>query len=150
MMEFAHEAHQEAYEKTKQYLQDAFGPLVHVFEEVPGFAIPYGSAVAFVRVLPWRDEAVVCTRAYVVTGVEHSQELFEFLLRSNADFVFGAFGIDEDGDITFEHTILATHMDLDELRDSVMAVLWTADQFDDQIVERFGGMRALDRMRGGP
>ncbi|MBC7286928.1 MAG: YbjN domain-containing protein [Armatimonadetes bacterium] len=149
-MEFKHNAHREAYEKTKQYLLDSFGSLVHVFEEVPGFALPYGSAVAFIRVLPWRDEAVVCTRAYVVTGVEHTPELMEFLLRSNADFVFGAFGFDEDGDITFEHTILATHMDPDELRDSVMAVLWTADTFDDQIVQRFGGVRALDKMRGIP
>ena len=149
-MEFKHEAHREAYEKTRQYLTDAFGPIVHVFEEVPGFAIPYGSAVAFVRVLPWRDEAVVCTRAYVVTDIEHSPELYQFLLRSNADFVFGAFGIDEDGDITFEHTILATHMDPDELKDSVMAVLWTADHYDDQIVEQFGGLRALDKMRGAP
>jgi hypothetical protein len=146
-MQFKHDKHREAYEKTKEYLHAAFGPLVHDLEEVPGFAVPYGSAIAFVRVLPWRDEAVVCTRAYVVMGVEHTPELMEFLLRSNADFVFGAFGFDEDGDITFEHTILATHMDRDELRDSVLAVLVTADQFDDRITERFGGLRALDRMR---
>lgn len=145
-MDFAHDQHRQAYDKTRRYLKDAFGEAVHEFEEFPGFAVPYGSAVAFVRVLPWRDEAVVSTRSYVVTGVSHSEELMEFLLRANADFVFGAFGFDEDGDVTFEHTILATEMAPDELRDSVLAVLVTADQYDDIIVERFGGSTAL----GGP
>jgi hypothetical protein len=149
-MEFAHDKHREAYEKAKQYLQTLWGNAMHVFDEVPGFAVAQGSAIAFIRVLPWRDEAVVCTRSYVVTDIEHTPELMEFLLRTNANFVFGAFGFDEDGDITFEHTILATHMDLDELRDSVLAVLVTADEFDDRITQRFGGMRALDRARAIP
>lgn len=149
-MDFAHDKHREAYEKTGQYLQTIFGGVLHTFEEVPGFAVPYGSAIAFIRVLSWRDEAVVCTRSYVVTNIEHTPELMEFLLRTNANFVFGAFGFDEDGDITFEHTVLATHMDIDELRDSVHAVLVTADEFDDRITQRFGGMRALDRSRVSP
>ncbi len=142
-MEFVHEAHEQAYENAKQYLKEAFGEAVHEFEEFPGFAIPYGSAVAFIRVLPWQDEAVVCTRSYVVSGVQHTPELMEFLLRANADFVFGAFGFDEDGDVTFEHTILATEMTPAALRDSVLAVLITADEYDDIIAERFGGSPAL-------
>ena len=147
-MEFKHQAHREAYEKTKEYLLDMWGSAVNILDEVPGFALTYGSAVVFVRVLPWRDEAVVCSRSYVVMDIEHTPELMEFLLRTNADFVFGAFGFDSDGDITFEHTILATHMDRDELRDSVLAVAVTADEYDDRIVEQFGGITAYDKMKG--
>ncbi|MGD9519226.1 MAG: YbjN domain-containing protein [Armatimonadota bacterium] len=149
-MDFAHDRHREAYFKTKQYLETIFGSMLYCFDEIPGFAVPHGSAIAFVRVLPWHDQAVVCTRSYVVSNIEHTPELMEFLLTTNANFVFGAFGLDEDGDITFEHTILSTHMDVDELRDSVYAVLVTADEFDDQITQRFGGIRALDRSRTAP
>jgi hypothetical protein len=57
---------------------------------------------------------------------------------------FGAFGVDKDGDIIFEHTIVGSTIDKEELKSSVKAVLSVADHYDDDIVSRWGGKRALD------
>jgi len=68
----------------------------------------------------------------------------QFLLRKNDDMRFGAFGLDRDMDIFFEHTIVGSTCDKEELRATVMAVLQTADKYDDEIVAKWGGERAVD------
>jgi hypothetical protein len=107
-----------------------------------------GSALVEVFVFPWgTDEAIINTRSYVVTGTELTPDLMRFLLRENSNMRFGAFGIDDNGDVLFEHTIVGSTCDKIELESSVNAVLEIADDYDDKIVERWGGMRALDRIR---
>jgi hypothetical protein len=116
--------------------------------EHPTVYIASGSACALVEVLPWGDhEAVVNTRSYVVTQAKLAPELMEYLLRENDRLLFGAFGLDEDGDIFLNHAILGSECDRIELETSVKAVLAIADEYDDAIVERWGGHRALDRAR---
>jgi hypothetical protein len=61
--------------------------------------------------------------------------------------IFGAFGLDVNGDIIFEHSIVGSTCDKKELESSVRAVLEIADKYDDKIVAEWGGMRALDRIR---
>jgi T3SS (YopN, CesT) and YbjN peptide-binding chaperone 1 len=65
----------------------------------------------------------------------------------NAEQQFGAFALDPDNDVVFTHTIIGggDTLDPEELRSSVEAVVRCADDYDDQIVERFGGKRAQDR-----
>ncbi len=58
---------------------------------------------------------------------------------------FGAFGVDQDNDIFFEHTIVGSSCDKDELKASILAVVYTADQYDEQITQKWGGQRAVDR-----
>jgi hypothetical protein len=58
---------------------------------------------------------------------------------------FGAFGLDSDNDVFFEHSIVGSTSDKVELKASVMAVVMTADRYDDQISSRWGGTRAVDR-----
>jgi hypothetical protein len=60
---------------------------------------------------------------------------------------FGAFGIDDEGDVIFEHTIVGSTCDQKELESSVIHVARTADDYDDIIVEKWGGERALDQIR---
>jgi len=45
----------------------------------------------------------------------------------------------------FDHTIVGQSCDKDELRASVLTVVLCADRYDDEIVRRWGGERALDR-----
>jgi len=61
--------------------------------------------------------------------------------------IMPASGIDENGDIVFEHTIVGSTCDKKELESSVAAVLEVSDDYDDKIVERWGGKRALDRIQ---
>jgi type III secretion system-like peptide-binding chaperone len=147
-MEFQSQAQQTCYEKVSAWMKELFGEFAVLREESPLIGVMVGSALAQTAVFPWReDEAVVCTRAYVVTKIELTQDLLQYLLRENADMRFGAFGVDSDGDILFEHSIVGSSCDKNELKASVMAVVMTADQYDDDIVSRWGGQRALDQMR---
>lgn len=147
-MEFQTEAQKACYEKISPWMKELFGEFAVAREDAPVFGVRVGSAVAQTVVFPWGDDdATICTRAYVVMGAELTLDLMRYLLRKNADMRFGAFGIDDDGDIFFEHTVVGSTCDKNELRASVLAVVATADNFDDEIVARWGGQRALDRVR---
>jgi hypothetical protein len=45
----------------------------------------------------------------------------------------------------FSHSIFGSTCDKNELKAAVMAMVVTADFYDDVIVARWGGQRALDR-----
>jgi hypothetical protein len=138
-------AQRSCYEKVAKWLQEIFGEMGFPDPESPRFLIPGGSAVTNVFVGPWGDDdATVCVRAYVVMGAELTSDLMYFLLNENADMLFGAFGLDKDGDIFFDHTIVGGHLDKETLKASVKAVMQIADEYDDQIVARWGGKRARD------
>jgi type III secretion system-like peptide-binding chaperone len=146
-MEFKSEAQKACYEKVVPWMKEVFGEFIRVREDMPIIAVFVGSAIAQVAVFAWGDnDATITTRAYVVTGADTSQkDLLEYLLRESADMRFGAFGIDQEGDILFQHAIVGSKADKDELKASVMAVVLTADDYDDKIVSRWGGQRALDK-----
>jgi len=147
-MEFSTQAQKACYEKIAPWMKELFGEFAQARENAPVFVVMVGSALAQTIVLPWGDEdATITTRAYVVSGAELTPDLMHYLLRENADMRFGAFGVDDDGDILFEHTIVGSTCDKEELKASVMAVVVTTDRYDDQIVARWGGQRALERMR---
>ena len=145
-MEFKTNAQRACYEKVLPMVRSTFGEFAIVLDDRPGFAIPQGSTLCHIGVHPWgEDSATVLCRSYVVMGPELVPDLLMFLLRTNDDMRFGAFGVDRDGDIFFEHSIVGATIDKDELKASVMAVIWTADKYDDEIVGRWGGRRCSDR-----
>lgn len=146
-MEFKTSAQKACYEKIVPWAKELFGEFAQAREDAPVFGVMAGSAMVQVAVLPWGDDdATITARAYVVSGAELTPDLMHYLLRKNDDVRFGAFGVDNDGDIFFEHTIVGSTCDKEELKASVMAVVLTADKYDDEIVARWGGQRALDRM----
>lgn len=145
-MKFQHEAHEAAYEKVRDYLTQLFGESYATHRESPMFQIEHGSTKANILVMPFGDgRAVVDVRAYVVMGAELTQDLLKYLLRENDAFVLGAFGIDDDDDVFFSHSMVADDLDKAELRASVYAVAATADRYDDEIKRRWGGQRVSDR-----
>ena len=72
-------------------------------------------------------------------------DLLHYLLRENEQLRFGAFGVDSDNDICYSHTVVGSTIDKEELQACVMAVVAMADKYDDEIVGRWGGQRAIDR-----
>lgn len=147
-MEFETKAQKECYELVLPWVTELFGGSVLRKPDVPILGVMHGSAFAQVGVFPWRnDDAIITTRSYVVTGAELTSELMRYLLAENAGMSFGAFGIDDEGDILFEHSIVGSTCDQKELESSVVAVAQTADEYDDKIVKRWGGERALDQIR---
>ena len=106
-----------------------------------------GSAVAQVSIEPFgEDDSLICTRAYVASGVERTYELYEFLLQENHRAMIGGFGLDPRGNVFYQHSILGNTCDEPELRSSVLAVVLLADKYDDEVVQRWGGKRAVDRV----
>ena len=145
-MEFKNDIHAEAYAHVKQLMTELYGEMFGVSEEFPTFRLREGSTVASISVLPWGDDrAVVEVKAWVVMGAELTAELMKYLLQKNDEFVFGAFGLDNENDIFFAHSILANDLDKSELRATIGAVKSTADHYDDEIKSRWGGQRMEDR-----
>jgi hypothetical protein len=144
-MEFATEAHKVCYEMVASMLKDLFGEFARPHPDVPEFGLVVGSALARIRVNSWGPASAVITgRAYVVTGAEITPEMMEFLLKANNKLLFGAFGLDEQNNVFFDHTLIGTTCDKEELKNMAMMVVRTADEYDDQIVARWGGKRAMD------
>jgi hypothetical protein len=145
-MEFKTPGQRAAYYRILPWMHELFGEALVAFEDEPLFIVNLGSAVASTRVVPWHeDETLITTRAYVVTDIAITAELSYYLLRENNSIYFGRFAYDAENDIVFEHSLLGESCDLMGLNHSVTTVIRIADSYDDEIVARWGGKRALDR-----
>jgi hypothetical protein len=145
-VEFISDIQKEGYARVKELLTELYGEMYEVAEEAPRFTLAAGSSMVSLLVWPWGDErAIVEVRAYVIMGAELTPELMKYLLQENNALVLGAFGLDDEGDIFFAHTLLANDLDKSELRATVNAVKVTADSYDDEIQKRWGGQRVADR-----
>ena len=145
-MEFASNAQRACYNRIVPWMQDLFGDAAVLFEDEPLFIVTIGSAVASTRVVSWEEnDALVTTRSFVVTDVDITPELSYYLLRENNDIQFGRFALDKENDIVFEHSLVGSTCDQIELKTSVTTVIRLADDYDDEIVARWGGQRALER-----
>jgi hypothetical protein len=145
-MQFESEIQKTVHAKVAGYMKEVFGEQAQARSDRPAFGVQVGSSLTHVVVAPWsEEECVVMVRSYVVYQAELVPELLQYLLRENDSKRFGAFGVDKDGDIFFEHSIVGSTCDKGELKASVLAVVWTADQYDDIIIQRWGGMRESDR-----
>ncbi len=146
-MKFKTSAQQACYEKIEPWVADICKDQFIPPNNLPIFIVPVGSATAMIEVLPWGiDESVISAWSYVVTGAEITPELTRFLLDQNFDIQFGSFSLDKDGDIRFQTSLIGSSCDKNELETSVTAILEAADEYDDRIIEKWGGKRASDRM----
>jgi len=144
---FETDAQRACYERAADLMTQMFGEMAWQSDEAPTFSLTVGSAVVSLIVLPLGDDdAWIDSWSWVVTGVEQSTDLYRYLLLENKGMRFGGFAVDEDGDIMFKYGIVGSSLDKEELRTAVLAVAQTADEYDDQIVAKYGGMTARDRM----
>lgn len=144
-MEFANSVHKTTYEQVTTLMRELFGEMAQARNDIPAFLVCLGSAIVQITVWPWTDdECIVNARSWVVRGPDVTPELMSFLLHENSKMRFGAFGIDDDNDIFFNHSIVGSTIDKIELKTTVLAVLSTADRYDDDIRSRWGGQRGTD------
>lgn len=147
-MEFRNEMQKNVYVMVASWFEpDVQAGAIERNAERPSFVMRNGSTAMTISVNPYGDdEAVINVCGWVVKGAKVSPELMQFLLSTNRDLYFGAFGLDAKNDfVTFEHSIIGSTCDKKELYTSMQAVISTADKYDDEIVEKFGGAR----MRAG-
>ena len=139
-MEFNTNAQKEIYEKVMPWIKELFGIFARAQEDAPYFGLNVGSAVVHIGILPWGEhDAVIKTRSYVLRSPELTPELLHFLLRENDTMRFGAFGIDEEGDVFFEYSIQGSTCTIESLKAAVLAVGYTSDQYDEKLADRWGG-----------
>ena len=144
-MNFESQGQETCYAKVSGYMKELFGEYAKQHPERPAFGMAMGSAFVNVVIHPWsKEEATISVRSYVISGAELVPGLLEWLLRKNSSMRFGAFGLDTEGNIFFGHTIVGSTCDKKELQTSIMAVIQTADELDDEIKSQWGGKRADD------
>ena len=146
-MEFEHEAHSETFKQVKVYLNELFDDDLYYEEESGHYYVSYGSTVLEISVEPYGpEELAVTVMAYCVQGVEVDENLLLGLLELNHTLPFGAFSL-VGKDIFFSYSIFGRTLERRSLLNAIAAVANIADDYDDRIVAKFGGERALDRIR---
>lgn len=111
------------------------------------YVVKQGSSYVMVNVVPWgADRAIVRCVAQLVKGVKMAPALGLQLLQLNAVLRFGAFAYSKDESLVlFLHSILGGEtLDAAELLATIRDVALIADDWDDKIIERFGGQRMQD------
>lgn len=111
------------------------------------YVVKQGSSYVMINIVPWGDDkALVRCVAQLVKGVQMDGQLALELLELNSQLRFGAFGYDRrDQLVMFLHSILGgTTLDADELLATLTDVAIIADEYDDRIIERYGGQTMRD------
>lgn len=137
---------EQVYRTVKSYLDELVDEHFDDAEHCD-FYLKYGSTVIEISIHPFEDdEAVVEVLAFCVQDVEPSFALTRELLRLNVDEPLGAFSM-AGSEIYFSHSFLGRKLQPDQLIASLNHVATVSDEFDEKLVERYGGQTALDRLR---
>ncbi len=146
-MQSENEDHAEVYRRVETYLGELFDDGLYHDQETDHFYVHYGSTVMEISVDPYGpEEAVVMIMAYCVQGVEVVEDLLLGLLELNHSLPFGTFSL-VGTDIFFHHALFGRTLERKSLLNAVAAVATISDDYDDRIVDKYGGQRALDRIR---
>jgi hypothetical protein len=144
--EFHTTCQESVYWKVKGYLDELVDEHFDDAEHCD-FYLKYGSTILEISIHPYDDDnAVIEVLAYCVHGVEPQFELLSELLSLNAEMPMGAFSC-VGADIFFSHSFLGRKLEADQLIASLDHVATVSDDWDERIVEKFGGQTAIERLR---
>lgn len=144
--QFHTQCQEEVYRQVKSYLDELVDEHFDDAEHCD-FYVKYGSTVLEISIEPYEeDDAVIIVLAFVVQGVESSFELMNELLGINADSRLGAFSM-VGTDVFYSHSFLGRRMRPEQFIASLDSVASIADVYDEQLVAKYGGETALERLR---
>src|ERR1043166_2508587 len=143
---FHTQCQEEVYRQGKSYrgelVAEHFDDAAHC-----DFYLKYGPTVLEISIEPYEeDDAVIEILAFCVQDVEPTFELTQELLRLNSEVLLGAFSMD-GRDIFFSHSFLGRRLRPEQLIASLETVASISDEYDEQLVEAYGGETALERLR---
>ncbi|HEX5760167.1 MAG TPA: hypothetical protein VF121_13335 [Thermoanaerobaculia bacterium] len=145
-MRFEHEVQEQTFHRVDEYLRELFDEPYHD-PATDHFYVRYGTTVLEISVEPYGpEEAVVTVMSYCVQGVEVSEELLLGLLELNHGILFGSFSLVGD-DIFIAHSLFGHSLERRNLLGAIAAVATVADDYDDRIVDKYGGQTALERIQ---
>ena len=144
-MNFEHEHHEVTHGKVGEFLAELFDE-PYLDEDKGHFYVGYGSTVLEISIDPYGpEETIVEVTAYCVQDVKIEDDLLLGLLELNHELPVGAFSV-IDHDVFFSHSIFGRSLDRKNLLGAIAAVANVADDYDDRIVEKYGGQTAIDRI----
>jgi hypothetical protein len=140
-------------QKVQRILVDGFNDVR--LRKSGGFVLEVGSSAAFVEVQEWTPDSEGNPRSLVYIWaplgreVKPTEDLFHWAAVDGQKFHLGSVSVLEDKDkgtcfVQFDHTILGDYLDPGELMSAVGAVMYTADDLDEIVHDRFGGKRYSD------
>lgn len=145
-MQFEHSHHQETHVRVGRILGELFDA-PYLDEENAHFYVGYGSTVLEISVEPYGpEETTVEITAYCVQGVQLSEPLLLGLLELNHEQPVGAFSL-VGKDLFFSQSMFGRSIDRNNLLGTIAAVANVSDEYDDRIVQKYGGQTALERIR---
>ena len=145
-MQFEHEIHEETFQKVEEYLGELFDE-PYLDPEGGHFYVRFGTTVLEISVEAYGgEEAMVTIMSYCVQDVELEEELLTGLLELNHQLPFGSFSM-VGNDIFFSHSLFGRNLEPRDLLRAVTSVAEVADDYDDRIVERYGGQTALEKIQ---
>src|SRR5881392_862216 len=137
---------EEVYRQVKGYLDELVDEHFDDAEHCD-FYLKYGSTVLEISIDPYQeDDAVIEVLAFVVQGVEPTFELMRELLRLNSQLPIGGFSM-VGHDVFFSHSFLGRRMRPEQFMASLESVASISDEYDEKLVEQYGGETALEIIR---
>jgi hypothetical protein len=137
---------QAVHDQLGEYLGELFED-PYLDESTGHYYVRYGSTVLEISVEPYGpEEAIVLVMSYCVQGVEIVEDLLIGLLELNHELPIGSFSL-VGTDVFFSHAVFGRSMDRKNLLGTIAAVATISDDYDNRIVEKFGGQTALERIR---
>jgi hypothetical protein len=144
----------EAYAEVRDWLEDLAADVEREltfvsYADAPMFGVTVGSAYVEVELAPhnWQyvdgedEDALVIIRAILVVQANVNDECLRYLLRKNDEFVIGAFSLGVQDEIVFSHALPFSYCDSSEELETYLALVCeTADEQDDIIIDRWGGI----------
>lgn len=120
-----------------------------------GFSFEHGSTVVFIEIRDWGKDkdgnpsSLVYLNAPIGRKVKQTPELFKWVATEGRQKYFGGVtvGLNEGTDecyLLYDHTLLGDFLDPAELSGAISALAWTADDLDEIVHDRFGGLRWTD------
>ncbi len=142
--------------RVQRLLTGPLGLRVQVSND--GFEVRFKdiSTVLHIRVREWgtddagEPQTIVLLSAPILQGVGATPDLFEWVARNGGSRLFGHIEVyDDDAQpgsvfLLASHTLLGDYLDEKELESAMMGVLSSADAWDDDLQQRFGGKRWID------
>jgi len=138
-----------AVENLKRRIEGYLRETVGTYQVAPedSYSLRHGTTRLIIRPtnLPGSDKTLAVLFAFVAIGVNVTNELTRYLNDINKQIIFGKFFVLEDQKLVIcQHSLLGDTLDKDELMIGIAAVALTSDEYDEKIVERFGGKRCID------
>src|ERR1700687_4665986 len=144
--QFHTQCQEEVYRQVKSYLDELVDEHSDDAEHCD-FYLKYGSTVLEISIEPYEeDDAVVEVMAFCVQGCEPSFELMQELLRLNSEVPLGAFSM-VGHDVFFSHAFLGRRLRPEHFIASLDSVASTSAEYDDKLVEKYGGETAQEATR---